>query len=156
MDLRPPELIYLEGEARCTYSWATGEVVGEFLGALRDHGKILGAVCDGCGDVAVPPQSYCEKCGAAAGDFREVGPRGVVMSWSRIARDFDGAPLKAPFRYVLVRLAGSDSEMLHVAPDDDRIKIGATVRPEFKPEAEREGAITDIRWFVSDGEEAEG
>jgi uncharacterized OB-fold protein len=155
VDLQPPELIYLEGETRCTYSWATGDVVGAFLGALRDHGKILGSACEGCGDVMVPPQSYCEKCGAAMGDFREVGPRGVVMSWAGVTDDLEGAPLRAPFRYVLVRLAGADSELLHVAPDDERIRIGATVRPEFKPESEREGSIRDIKWFVADVAEGE-
>jgi hypothetical protein len=150
LDVKPPELIYLESEARCPYHWATGEAAGTFLGALRDHGKILGAVCEGCGGVAVPPLTYCEKCGRAASEWREVGPRGLVMSWARVAEGYEGAPLQAPFRYVLVRLAGADTEMLHVAPDDERIKVGARVRPEFKPEREREGAITDIMWFVPD------
>ena len=152
MSLKPPELTYIDGETRCDYSWATGEVVGSFLTALRDQGKILAAVCEGCGVVSVPPTSYCEQCCSEFSDFKEVGPRGVVMSWARVADDFEGAPVAAPFRYVLVRLAGADTELLHVAPDDERVKIGATVSPEFKPRPEREGAITDIRWFVPEGE----
>jgi uncharacterized OB-fold protein len=155
LELKPPELVYLQGETRCTYSWSTGDVVGAFLAALRDHGKILGGVCSGCGDVMVPPQSYCEKCGAGMADFKEVGPRGVVMSWAGAPRGLEGAPVEAPFRYVLVRLAGGDSELLHVAPDDERIKVGATVSPEFKPPGERTGSITDIRWFVPDSEQAQ-
>jgi uncharacterized OB-fold protein len=155
LDLKPPELVCLEGEARCTYNWSTGDVVGAFLAALRDHGKILGSICSGCGDVMVPPQSYCEKCGEAMADFREVGPRGVVMSWAGAPPGLQGAPVEAPFRYVLVRLAGADAELLHVAPDDERIKVGATVRGEFRPPEERTGSITDIKWFVPDGEQAE-
>ncbi|MHB8895775.1 MAG: Zn-ribbon domain-containing OB-fold protein [Candidatus Geothermincolia bacterium] len=150
MDLKPPELIYLEGETRCPYNWATGDVTGTFLGALRDHGKILGAVCEGCGGVAVPPLSYCEKCGSRMSEWREVGPAGLVMSWARVSEGYEHAPLEPPFRFVLVRLAGADTELLHVAPDDQAIKVGAKVRPEFKPEDERTGAITDIRWFVPD------
>jgi uncharacterized OB-fold protein len=146
--LKQPELVYLDGATRCHYTWSAGEVVGSFLSALRDHGRILGAVCSGCGRVAVPPLSYCEECSAGMKDYREVGPRGVVMSWTRVAAGFPGAPLPVPFRYVLVKLAGADTSMLHLAPDDDRVVVGATLRPEFRDA--RTGAITDIKWFVPD------
>jgi len=154
--LQPPELTYMESESRCDYNWTTGEIVGTFLAALQDHGKILAGVCELCGQVAVPPTSYCESCGSEVSDLREVGPRGVVMSWARVADGFEGAPAQAPFRYVLVRPAGADTELLHVAPDDDGIRIGAAVRPEFRPREQRGGAITDIKWFVPDGAESEG
>jgi uncharacterized OB-fold protein len=68
------------------------------------------------------------------------------MSWARVEKPVEGAPLDPPFRYVLVRLAGADTSMLHVAPDDDRVRTGATVTPEYREE--REGSITDIKWFV--------
>ena len=102
--------------------------------------------------MAVPPTSYCESCGSEVAELREVGPRGVVMTWARVADGFEGAPLPVPFRYVMVRLAGADTDMLHVAPDDDAVRIGATVRPEFRRREERGGEITDIKWFVPDGE----
>lgn len=148
MEDHPPDLSYLEGENRCPYRWSTGSVIGAFLTALRDHRKILGAVCSGCGTVWVPPQSYCERCAGRIGDFREVGPRGVVMSWSRVAEPFEGVPLDVPFRYVMVRLAGADTALLHVAPDDDSIRTGAAVRPEYREQ--RNGSITDIKWFVAE------
>lgn len=150
MEPDPGELVYLEGETSCPYHWSTGRAAEAFLGALRDHAKVLGAVCGGCGDVAVPPLAYCEKCGSSISDYREVGPRGVVISWARVAGGYQGCPLEPPFRYVLVRMAGADTEMLHVAPDDERVRTGATVRPEFKPPGQREGSIRDIKWFVPD------
>lgn len=153
--MKPPELTYLEGEARCPYTWATGDVTGSFLGALRDHGRILGAVCKGCGSVAVPPLSYCEECASEFSEWREVGPLGVVMSWTRVESGYEAAPLEPPFRFVLVRLSGADTEMLHVAPDDERIVEGARVRPVFKPDADRSGAITDIECFVCEPGEGE-
>lgn len=146
-----PELTYLEGETLCSYTWSTGEIIGAFLEALRDRGKILGALCGGCGTVAVPPLSYCESCGSSVRDWREVGPLGVVTSWARVAGPHDGAPVEAPFRYVLVRLAGADTSMLHVAPDDEKVRTGATVVPEFRKV--RTGSITDIKWFVPEGSE---
>ncbi len=145
MDLGKPELVYLERETSCDYAWSTGEIVGAFLEALRDRSKILGSVCRGCGTVSVPPNSYCEKCGSNMRDWKEVGPRGVVVSWTRSTAAVPGLDVPAPFRYVLVRLAGADTSMLHLAPDDDRIEIGATVVPEFR--SKRSGAITDIMWF---------
>ena len=146
--LKEPELVYLEGATKCPYEWTTGRTVGEFLAALRDHKRILGAVCGGCGAVSVPPTSYCELCSSEMKDWKEVGPRGVVMSWARVAGPFEGAPLEPPFRYVLVRLAGADTSLLHIAPDDERVKTGAAVRPEWR--RERTGSITDILWFVPD------
>lgn len=145
------ELVYLEGENRCPYKWSTGETVGLFLSSLRDHKKILGAVCGGCGNVAVPPTSYCELCASPVRELREVGPRGVVMSWARVDGDFEGAPLEAPFRYVLVRLAGADGSLLHLAPDDERIKTGMVVVPEYSDR--RTGSIKDIKWFLPAPEE---
>jgi uncharacterized OB-fold protein len=85
-------------------------------------------------------------CGVGTGDLTEVGPTGIVMSWARVTDHIQGAPVKAPFRFVLVRLAGADTSMLHLAPDDQRIKIGCKVVPEFR--GERTGSITDIKWFV--------
>jgi uncharacterized OB-fold protein len=148
--IEPPELTELRVQSISEYSWSTGEVTGSFLGALQKHGKILGAVCSGCGRVAAPPLSYCESCGSGISDYKEVGPRGVVMSWAGAPGDTEGAPLDGPFRFILVRLAGADTEMVHLAPDDERIRIGAAVRPEFRPAPERTGSITDIRWFIPD------
>lgn len=151
MELREPKLVFLEGENRCPYKWSTGGTVGSFLTTLRDHGKILGGTCSGCGAVIVPPVSYCETCASRVDELTEVGPRGVVMSWSRAVEPFEDAPMEAPFRYVLVRLAGADTSLVHLAPDDDRIKVGAVVTPEFRKE--RRGSITDIKWFVPTEEE---
>ncbi len=146
MDEAQPELGQVEAVRRNSYAWSTGEITGAFLEALRDRGTILASLCRGCGTVAVPPNSFCEACGSTMRDWREVGPRGVVMSWARVEAPFDGAPLEAPFRYVLVRLAGADTSILHLAPDDDAVRIGVTVAPEFREE--RTGSITDIKWFV--------
>lgn len=153
MEVERREPLRLERELRYGYCWSTGPVVGTFLGILRDEGRILGSRCSGCGRVSVPPGSYCEFCGADASDWREVGPRGVVTSWTRAAEAVEGLDVPAPFRYVLVRLAGADTSMLHLAPDDDRVQVGSTVSAEFR--VGRSGSITDIRWFVpEEGEEA--
>lgn len=142
----------IRGVESYSYRRATGDAAGFFLSTLKESGTIAGAACAGCGQVSVPPRSYCDSCGSETACFTEVGPRGVVISWARVtgpgAETGGHAPVEPPFRYVLVRLAGADTDLLHVAPDDDRVKIGAAVTPVFREPDERTGSIADIRWFV--------
>ena len=136
-------------ETRIEYRWTARWTTGAFLRALRDSRKIMGAVCGACGTVAVPPLSYCEVCGGDTDELREVGPRGVITSWARVLDAPESSPVEAPFRYVLVRLEGADTSLVHLAPDDDRVDVGVTVVPEFRER--RSGAVTDIKWFVPEG-----
>jgi len=154
MDLKEPRLVFLEANNSCPYRWSTGEIVGSFLTALRDHGKLLASKCPACYRVACPPASYCEECGAAATELVEVGPTGVVVSSAGVEEPWAGAPLDVPFCYVLIRLAGADTSLLHLAPNDGSVHPGSTVRPELRPE--RNGSITDIKWFVAAGEVERG
>ncbi len=127
------------------YHWSTGPVVGAFLGALREDGRLLASVCSGCGRVSCPSTSYCEACGSETEELREVGPRAVVVAWARETRKVEGLPLETPFRYVLIKPAGADTLLLHVAPDDGRVVAGAVLVPELAEE--RTGSIVDVRWF---------
>jgi len=134
-----------EQRSNVRYRWATGETVGAFFSALRDSGRLLGSVCPECGVVACPPASYCERCGAGATELREVGPSGVVMTVARQCEGFTGAPLEAPFLYLLIKMAGADTTLLHVAKDDERVIPGTVVVPEYA--ADRSGTIMDIAYF---------
>ena len=128
-----------------SYRWSTGEAVGAFLSTLRDSERLLGSVCPECGVVSCPPTSCCERCGTSSSELREVGPSGVVMVVARQSAGFPSAPLDVPFRYVLIKLAGADTTLLHVAKDDERIVPGAVVVPEFAPE--KSGTMMDIAYF---------
>lgn len=139
-----------ETRSEVDYRWSTGGAVGSFFAALRDGGKILASACSDCGIVACPPASYCERCGGESSELREVGPKGVVISVARVPLDVPGVPLEAPFCYILVKLAGADTSLLHVAPEDERVAPGAVVAPEFAKV--RQGTITDIRCFVPEGD----
>ncbi|MBN2168413.1 MAG: OB-fold domain-containing protein [Actinobacteria bacterium] len=151
MDQPRDEFICLEQNMKFKIMRPAGRVVGLFLAALRDEKKIIGSECRECGKVFVPPASYCERCSSDTYDLREVGPRGVVISWTRVSGGFYDSPADSPFRYIMVRLMGADTPLLHISPDDERIQIGAVVRPVFLEE--RTGSITDIKWFVPDDEE---
>jgi uncharacterized protein len=142
------------------YTRSVGPVIGRFLTGLRD-GKLL-AVRLADGRVLVPPTEYdpttSEEVAAEGDDWIEVGPRGIVQTWSWVAQPRAGKhPLGRPFAFALIRPDGADTALLHVVDCGlpDAIAAGMRVAPRWK--AERTGSITDIEAWVplGDGEEPE-
>src|SRR5690606_16583444 len=88
------------------------------------------------------------ETGAPVSDaFVEVGPGGVIESWTWVARPRPKQPLGRPFAYALIRLDGADTAMLHAvdAGEPGRLRSGARVRARWRPETV--GAIDDIECF---------
>jgi uncharacterized OB-fold protein len=126
-------------------------VLGAFFTALRD-GRILGARASG-GRVVVPPAEYDPETAEALGELVEVGPAGTVESWAWVARPLPQHPADCPFAWVLVRLDGADTALLHVldAPAPESVHTGLRVVADFRPQSERVGSIGDLRAFVAEG-----
>lgn len=80
-------------------------------------------------------------------DLVEVAPTGTVTTWAWNHAPRRGQPLDTPFAWVLVRLDGADTALLHAldAPGPDAVHTGMRVRVRWA--AERSGAITDIACF---------
>jgi len=99
------------------------------------------------GRVFVPPVEYDPSTGAAVTDFVSVGDEGIVASWSWAPHPLPGQPLSTPFAWVLVRLDGADTSILHAldVPGPDAVSTGMRVRVRWA--AERVGAISDIACF---------
>jgi uncharacterized protein len=137
------------------YVRSVGPVIGAFLTGLRD-GRILGAQSrDSAGGatVIVPPTEYDPVTSADVGDLIEVGPSGVVTTWSWAAHPKKDQPLDRPFAWALVLLDGATTAMLHVvdAGAPDAMASGMRVTASWRPAAEREGRIQDIECFVPEG-----
>ncbi|MCX8071463.1 MAG: OB-fold domain-containing protein [Candidatus Binatia bacterium] len=130
------------------YKRSTGPVVGRFLAALRDQRQIWGQRVLG-GAVVVPPQGYSEWDGSAATEWVPVADEGTVVAVARVWEPIERLhPFTEPFAYILVRLDGADTALLHVAKSDqEHIRIGSRVRAEWAPDGERKGSIWDIREF---------
>jgi uncharacterized OB-fold protein len=129
------------------YSRSVGPVIGAFLTGLRD-GVILG-VSGSAGAVIVPPTEYDPITSEETGSLVEVGPEGTVETWAWVGHPAPQHPLQVPFAWVLVRLDGATTAMLHVldAPLED-ISSGMRVVADFLPAGERIGRIQDLRAFV--------
>jgi hypothetical protein len=137
------------------YLRSVGPVIGAFLTALRD-GHILGArsqAADGSATVVVPPTEYDPVTGADVGELVEVGPGGVVTTWSWALTPKKDQPLDRPFAWALVRLDGADTGMLHVvdAGSPDAMVTGMRVTARWRPAGERQGQVQDIECFVPEG-----
>jgi uncharacterized protein len=134
------------------YTRSTGPVIGRFMTELRDGPRLLGATLAD-GRVVVPPTEYDPESGAAvdAASLVEVGPAGVVTTWSWVPSPRPEHPLDHPFAWALVRLDGADTAMLHavdgVAESD--MKSGMRVTARFADE--RVGSIRDLACFVAEG-----
>ena len=128
------------------YRRSVGPVLSRFFSALRER-KILG-VRTRAGRVLVPPSEADPETGAAVtDDFPEVGPGGVVTTWSWVSRPREKQPLAHPFAWALIRLDGADTALLHAvdAGDIGSMRTGMRVRPRWR--AETAGEIGDIACF---------
>ena len=134
------------------YTRSTGPVLGAFLGGLRDR-RVLG-IRAGDGRVLVPPQEYDPDTSEPLDELVEVADEGRVETWSWQSEPRDAQPLDRPFAWVLVRLDGADTPMLHAldVAGPDEVTTGMRVRVRWGQE--RRGAITDIVCFEPVPEEA--
>ncbi|MCB5170010.1 OB-fold domain-containing protein [Streptomyces bambusae] len=135
------------------FTRSLGPVQSAFLTGLRER-TVLG-VRTSDGRVAVPPLEYDPVTAAELRDLVEVGTTGTVTTWAWNERPRPGQPLATPFAWVLVRLDGADTALLHAldASGPDAVHTGMRVRIRWA--AEPAGAITGIACFEPAGPAAD-
>ncbi|MEU9499328.1 OB-fold domain-containing protein [Streptomyces sp. NPDC048196] len=139
------------------FTRSLGPVQSAFLTGLRE--RVVLGVRTRDGRTLVPPVEYdpvtAEEIGGRGG-LVEVAPTGTVTTWAWNPEPRRGQPLGTPFAWVLVRLDGADTALLHAldAPGPEAVHTGMRVRVRWA--AERTGAITDLACFEPyDGDPAE-
>ncbi|MGY1503180.1 Zn-ribbon domain-containing OB-fold protein [Streptomyces sp. QTS52] len=127
------------------FTRSLGPVQSAFLTGLREQ-VVLG-VRAADGRILVPPVEYDPVTADEIRDLVQVAPTGTVTTWAWNHVPRRGQPLDTPFAWVLVRLDGADTALLHAldAPGPDAVHTGMRVRVRWA--AERSGAITDIACF---------
>ncbi|MFJ9175993.1 Zn-ribbon domain-containing OB-fold protein [Streptomyces sp. NPDC102360] len=137
-----PEVLRAPLVVEFPFTRSLGPVQSAFLSGLRDR-TVLG-VRTGDGRVMVPPVEYDPVTAEEILDLVEVGATGTVTTWAWNPEPRRGQPLDTPFAWVLVKLDGADTALLHAldAPGPDAVHSGMRVRVRWAEE--REGAITDI------------
>ncbi|MFF3540232.1 Zn-ribbon domain-containing OB-fold protein [Streptomyces platensis] len=134
------------------FTRSLGPVQSAFLTGLRER-TVLGVTASD-GRVVVPPTEYDPVTAEEIRDLVEVGSAGTVTTWAWNPSPRRGQPLATPFAWVLVRLDGADTALLHAldAPGPDAVRTGMRVRIRWA--AQRTGAITDIACFEPDNSTA--
>jgi len=132
------------------YSWAAGVAISRFLEELK-KARIIGRKCSKCQRTLVPPRMYCEQCYRPTDEWEYVRDTGSINTFSISHVGTDARRLKSPILVAVVELDGASPGMgiLHTLGkvEPSRISIGMKVKAVWKPPGERQGAITDIRYF---------
>ncbi|WP_415949437.1 Zn-ribbon domain-containing OB-fold protein [Streptomyces sp. KLOTTS4A1] len=140
-----PELLKAPLVVEFPFTRSLGPVQSAFLTGLRER-TVLG-VRTGGGKILVPPVEYDPETAEELRELFEVEPVGTVTTWAWNAEPRRGQPLDRPFAWVLVKLDGADTALLHAldAEGPDAVHTGMRVRIRWAEE--RPGAITDIACF---------
>lgn len=146
-----PEILSAPLVLEFPFTRSLGPVQSAFLTGLRER-TVLGVRTSG-GKVLVPPVEYDPVTAEEIRELTDVCDTGTVTTWAWNPAPRRGQPLDTPFAWVLVRLDGADTALLHAlaAPGPEAVRTGMRVRIRWAPE--RTGAITDIACFEPyDGE----
>jgi uncharacterized OB-fold protein len=143
-------LVIRSGEAMQPFNYAVGMYGSKFFKALIEQ-KFLGTRCPGCGKVYIPPRRVCAPCFKEMNEFIEVGPKGVIATFTILRYAFidpeTGEQKPIPYGYGFIQLDGADTMFQHYIniTDESKLKIGARVEPVFvnKPK----GTIRDVQGF---------
>jgi uncharacterized OB-fold protein len=142
--------LYTRYETVLRYSWTSGVAISRFLSGLKE-GKIWARKCHRCGRVMLPPRMYCEECYRPNDEWVQVMDTGRVNTYSVSYVNVDASRRTEPILVSVIEIDGASPGMgiLHVLGEvkPEEIRVGMKVKAVWKQEGEREGAITDIRYF---------
>ena len=144
-------LVIHSGDAIQPFNYAVGLHGSKFFSELQNHKRIVGSKCEKCGKVYVPPRRVCGTCFAENNEFVEVGPKGVIGTYTIVRYAFidpeTGQQKPVPYGYGFIRFDGADTLFQHFIEleDESKVKIGARVEPVFAEKMK--GTIRDILYF---------
>ncbi|MDD5711261.1 MAG: Zn-ribbon domain-containing OB-fold protein [Smithellaceae bacterium] len=145
------QLIIESGEAAQPFKYAVGMPGSKFFAETRDNKRLMGEKCPKCGRVYVPPRGICGKCYVKMDEWVEVGPLGVIGTFTILRFAFidpeTGHQKPVPYGYGFIKLDGADTLYQHYIniEDESKIKIGARVEPVWAEN--RKGTTRDIEYF---------
>lgn len=149
-DIESGRVLSVRARLHAEYAWDAGLAIGRYLEGLR-AGQILGVRCRRCDRVVVPPRAFCERCFGPVDDVVPVADTGTVNTFSLCYVTWDVRRISTPLLPAVIDLDGTSPRVgiLHVLGEvvPEVIRVGLRVQAVWKPAAERQGAITDIRYF---------
>jgi hypothetical protein len=149
-DIREGRVLTVSWQPRAQYAWDTGVAIGRYLAELK-NGRILGVHCRNCHRTVVPPRVFCELCWKPMDEWAQVQDTGMVNTFSLAQVSWDMQRLEQPEIPAVIDLDGTHPicGIMHRLGEVDPqvVHTGMRVQAVWKPPQEREGSITDIRYF---------
>jgi uncharacterized OB-fold protein len=132
------------------YAWSCGEAMSRFLNELK-KGRLIGRKCNKCRRVIFPPKMFCEFCFGPTDEWVYLPDTGRIMTYSISYLDMDANRIEEPILVGVIAIDGASENMgiMHYFGEmsPDKITFDMKVKAVWKPEAEREGSVTDIKYF---------
>ena len=138
------DVLRSEFDLEFTYTRTYGPILSQFFTELKDQ-KVLG-IKGSQGQVICPPLEYDPQTSEELSEFVEVADTGVITTYSWVSEPLDKHPLQKPFAWILVKLDGADTAMLH-ALDAERADVKSGAKVKIRWADERKGIIRDIACF---------
>ena len=140
------DLLRAPFELAYNYKRSSGPVMSKFFEALGQQ-KILGTKST-AGKVFSPAAEFDPETNEPLKEMVEVGPGGVVESFSWIEHPQHHHLIKEPFAFALIKLDGADTSMLHMVTqcNETDLSIGSRVKANWSEIQEQR--ITDIKFFT--------
>ena len=140
------DLLRAPFELAYNYKRSSGPVMSKFFEALGQQ-KILGTKSS-AGKVFSPAAEFDPETNEPLKEMVEVGPGGVVESFSWIEDPQHHHLIKEPFAFALIKLDGADTSMLHMVTqcNEADLRIGSRVKANWSEIQEQR--ITDIKFFT--------
>ena len=140
------DLLRAPFELAYNYKRSSGPVMSKFFEALGKQ-KILGTKSN-AGKVFSPAAEFDPETNEPLKEMVEVGPGGVVESFSWIEDPQHHHLIKEPFAFALIKLDGADTSMLHMITqcNEADLRIGSRVEANWSEIQEQR--ITDIKFFT--------
>jgi len=149
-EIRAGKVLTVRDRPKAKYLWSTGIAMSRFLNELK-NGKIIASTCKKCGRIMVPPRVFCEQCFKPTNGWTYVKDTGTINTYSVSFIAGDASRIKEPIIVAVIDIDGASPGMgiLHTVQEIDwkKVKFGMKVKAVWKPEKERKGAITDIKYF---------
>jgi len=149
-DIKEGKVLTVRYRPNAKYMWSAGVAMSRFLNELK-KGKIIATTCKKCGRIMVPPRMFCEQCFKPTDGWTYVKDTGTVNTYSVSFIAGDASRVKEPTIVAVIDLDGASKGMgiLHTMGEINwkKVKFGMKVKAVWKPEKERTGAITDIKYF---------
>jgi uncharacterized OB-fold protein len=130
------------------YNFTAGAAPARFLSQIK-KGVLTGQRCPKCSAVYSPPRGSCASCGVATEEEVVLTDKATVQSFTIVSIPIPGNPIQPP--YVIANLVpdGANISYIHLLSEcvNEEVHIGQRVQAVWKPEAEWDYAMDNIRYY---------